>query len=87
MSPILVSKALSLYDLLAVDISNGADKKLAQKALQKVEAMKQQIEAAVSPGCNLKGQGLGRNTFKKTFDHDNKEYRIDFELSGEVTAD
>jgi hypothetical protein len=80
-NPLKSSDVRRLFDTLAYRVSEINDKKLREKALQAIKDMQEWIGGISSP---LGGFGLGRNTHQEKFYHDNKEYRIDLELSGEI---
>lgn len=80
-NPLNSSDVSRLFDTLAYNISKLNDKKLREKALQAIKDMQGWIRNISSP---LGGMGVGRNIHQEKFYHDNEEYRVDLELTGEI---
>lgn len=79
--PLRSDEVIRMFDTLRGRVDGLRDRELRARAAQKISDMQSEIRANRH---GLIGNGHGRNTKQKTFDHDGKQYRIDFVLSGEM---
>jgi len=83
-TPLRASQIVQMLDTLANNIrSSVSDSRLRDKAIDEIKVLKDQIQDAARYG-GISGKGMGRNTRKREFYYDGREYRVDLELSGDI---
>jgi hypothetical protein len=80
--PLRSSEVTRMFDTLRQHVDSLSDRDLKAKAAQKISEMQSYIRGNSSYG--ITGKGANRTTAERHFYHDGKQYRIDFELSGEM---